>query len=189
MAFGDKAKQIALFIDGPNLFETAKAVRLFIDYEKLIAYYKRKGNLMRAYYYTALPDRTEQSDLRPFIDWLDYHGYTVVQKPTKSFYDADGKLTTKGNMDCELILDIVDIHSYLSDVVLFSGDGDFTALCKWVQRRGCKVTVVSTIMSDPAPMVADELRRATDVFVDLAANAEDQYKSDLRDYIMREDNR
>lgn len=188
MAFG-KDRHIGLFIDGSNLFETAKAVNLFIDYKKLLAYYRRKGNLMRAYYYTALPDRSVQSDLRPFIDWLDYNGYTIVQKPIRSFTNGDGEVSTKGNMDCELILDCVDIHSHLTDAILFSGDGDFTALCRWLQRRGVQVTVVSTIMSLPNPMVADELRRATDVFVDIAENAEDHYKTDLREFITREDNR
>jgi uncharacterized LabA/DUF88 family protein len=182
-----KDKQIALFIDGPNLFATAQAVGLNIDYTLLLNYYKKRGNLLRAYYYTAIPDRSEQSDLRPLLDWLDYHGYTIVSKPTKSFIDEGGNRKLKGNLDTELTLDVVDLASSITDLVLFSGDGDFAPLLKWVQRRGVKTTVVSTCVSEPSPMVADELRRATDVFVDIGINPE--YPSDLRDAITRIDTR
>jgi uncharacterized LabA/DUF88 family protein len=190
MAFGDRRGQTALFIDGPNLFATAEAVNLNIDYELLLNHYKKKG-LLRAYYYTALPNHDEESKLRPLIDWLDYHGYTVVSKPTKFFYDSNGVKRLKGNMDIEICLDIINLSRYLSDVVLFSGDGDFTPLVRWVQQRGIKVTVVSTCMSTtdnrPSPMVANELRRAADVFVDIGINPE--YPSDLRELITRVDTR
>jgi hypothetical protein len=51
-------------------------------------------------------------------------------------------------------------------MVLFSGDGDFRSLVEAVQRKGVRVTVVSTVSTQP-PMVADELRRQADVFVDI----------------------
>jgi len=191
VAFG-RERQTALFIDGPNLFATAQAINLNIDYELLLNYYKKRYNLLRAYYYTALPPREDPSELRPLIDWLDYHGYTIVTKPTKSYTDQDGRIKLKGNLDTEITLDVVDLVPNLTDIVLFSGDGDFTALVRWTQRRGIKVTVVSTCMSTtsagrPSPMVADELRRAADVFVDLGENPE--YPSDLRNAITREDRR
>jgi len=50
--------------------------------------------------------------------------------------------------------------------VLFSGDGDFRPLVESVQRRGVLVTVVSTILCKP-PLIADELRRQADFFIDL----------------------
>lgn len=184
MVFNTPTKQIGLFIDGANLFHTAQAVDLNIDYEALLSYYTRKGNLIRAYYYTAIPDRNEQSDLRPLIDWLDYHGYTIVSKPTKSFVNAGGERKIKGNLDTEITLDVVDLSVCLTDVILFSGDGDFAPLVRWIQRKGIRTTVVSTCMSKPSPMVADELRRAADVFVDIGVNPD--YPSDLREKITRE---
>ena len=190
MALGDKLnmnRQTALFIDGPNFFAAAQSVDLNVDYEALLSYWKKRSNLLRAYYYTALPERTEESSLRPLIDWLDYHGYSIVSKPTKSFYDGDGKLKIKGNLDIEIALDIVDLADSVTDIVLFSGDGDFTPLLRWVQRRGVRTTVVSTFMSTsegrPSPMVADELRRAADVFIDIGINPE--YPSDFREAITR----
>jgi len=184
-------KQTALFIDGPNLFATAQAVDLNIDFAALLNYYKKRCNLLRAYYYTALPERfvdqPEGKSIIPLIDWLDFHGYTIVSKATKSFIDSEGRQRTKGNMDTELTLDVVDLVPSLTDIILFSGDGDFAPLLKWVQRRGVRTTVVSTCMSKPSPMVADELRRVTDVFVDLGNNPE--YPSDLREAITRIDTR
>jgi uncharacterized LabA/DUF88 family protein len=50
--------------------------------------------------------------------------------------------------------------------MLFSGDGDFRRLVEAVQRKGVRVTVVSTVRSQP-PMVADELRRQADHFLEL----------------------
>jgi uncharacterized LabA/DUF88 family protein len=70
-------------------------------------------------------------------------------------------------MDIELAIDVLEMAEHLDHVILFSGDGDFRRLVEAVQRRGLRVSVVSTIKSAP-PMVADELRRQADDFVELA---------------------
>ena len=121
---------------------------------------------MRAFYYTAMVEDQEYSPIRPLVDWLDYNGYTMVTKPTKEFTDSAGRRKIKGNMDIELAIDVLEMADKLDHVVLFSGDGDFRRLVDAVQRKGCRVTVVSTVRSQP-PMVADELRRQADVFVEL----------------------
>ena len=121
---------------------------------------------MRAFYYTAIIEDQEYSSIRPLIDWLDYNGYTVVTKATKEFIDASGRRKVKGNMDIELAVDAMELAEHVDQIVLFSGDGDFRSLVEAVQRRGVRVTVVSTISSQP-PMIADELRRQADVFTDL----------------------
>jgi uncharacterized LabA/DUF88 family protein len=100
------------------------------------------------------------------IDWLDYNGYTVVTKATKEFVDQTGRRKVKGNMDIELAVDAMEIAPHIDQMVLFSGDGDFRSLVEAVQRRGVRVVVVSTISTQP-PMVADELRRQADQFVDI----------------------
>jgi uncharacterized LabA/DUF88 family protein len=159
-------ERIGLFIDGANLHSAARSLGFDIDYKKLQAHFAEKGRLMRAYYYTALIEDQEYSPLRPLVDWLDYNGYTVVTKPTKEFTDALGRRRIKGNMDIELAIDALEIAPFLDHLVLFSGDGDFTRLVEAVQRKGVRVTVVSTLRSQP-PMVADELRRQADTFVEL----------------------
>jgi uncharacterized LabA/DUF88 family protein len=160
------SNRIALFIDGANLYATAKTLGFDIDYKRLLKEFESRGTLLRAFYYTAIIEDQEFSSIRPLIDWLDYNGYTVVTKATKEFIDASGRRKVKGNMDIELAVDAMELAEHIDQIVLFSGDGDFRSLVEAIQRRGVRVTVVSTISSQP-PMIADELRRQTDVFIDL----------------------
>ncbi len=164
----DPREKIALFIDGANLYATAKSLGFDIDYKRLLQEFQGKGYLLRAYYYTALAEDQEYSSIRPLIDWLDYNGYTVVTKPTKEFVDVAGRRKVKGNMDIELAVDVMQMAESVDHIVLFSGDGDFRSLVEAVQRKGRKVSVVSTLSTQP-PMIADELRRQADFFVDLIA--------------------
>ena len=159
-------ERIGMFIDGANLYNAARALGFDIDYKRLLDLFASKGRLIRAFYYTALMDDQEYSPIRPLIDWLDYNGYTMVTKPTKEFTDATGRRKIKGNMDIELAIDVMEMAPHLDHVILFSGDGDFRRLVEAVQRKGVRVTVVSTIRSQP-PMVADELRRECDNFMEL----------------------
>lgn len=160
------AERIGLFIDGSNLYSAARALGFDIDYKKLLTFFAKEGHLIRAFYYTALMDEQEYSPIRPLIDWLDYNGFTMVTKPVKEFIDPTGRRKIKGNMDIELAIDVMEMAPHLDHVVLFSGDGDFRRLVEAIQRKGVRVTVVSTTRSQP-PMVADELRRQADVFVEL----------------------
>ncbi len=159
-------QKIALFIDGANLYATTKTLGFDIDYRLLLKEYQGKGLLVRAFYYTALVEDQEYSSIRPLIDWLDYNGYRVVTKPTKEFTDSAGRRKVKGNMDIELAIDALELAPYIDHMVLFSGDGDFRSLVEALQRRGVRVSVVSTVATQP-PMIADELRRQADEFIDL----------------------
>jgi uncharacterized LabA/DUF88 family protein len=159
-------ERVALFIDGANLYATAKALGFDIDYKRLLGYFRKRSRLIRAIYYTALLDDAEYSPIRPLIDWLDYNGYKVVTKPAKEFTDAMGRRKIKGNMDIELAIDVMQLADSLDHIVIFSGDGDFKSLVAAVQAKGKRVSVISTLTTRPA-MVADELRRQTDQFIDL----------------------
>jgi uncharacterized LabA/DUF88 family protein len=159
-------ERIAIFIDGANLYAAARGLGFDIDYKRLLDLFASRGRLMRAFYYTALIEDQEYSPLRPLVDWLDYNGYTMVTKPTKEYTDAMGRRKIKGNMDIELAIDMLEMAQYLDHAVLFSGDGDFRRLVEAVQRRGVRVSVVSTLRSQP-PMVADDLRRQADTFIEL----------------------
>ena len=167
MAYFYSNERLAIFIDGANLYSTAKALGFDIDYKRLLTYFRTKGRLVRALYYTALAEDQEYSSIRPLVDWLDYNGYTMVTKPTKEFTDATGRRKVKGNMDIELTVDAVSLAAQLDHIVLFTGDGDFRSLVADLQLRGLRVSVVSTLHSQP-PMAADELRRQADQFIDLA---------------------
>ncbi|WP_027552839.1 NYN domain-containing protein [Bradyrhizobium sp. Cp5.3] len=161
-------EKIALFIDGSNLYATSKALGFDIDYRRLLGEFQGRGRLLRAFYYTTVIEDQEYSSIRPLIDWLDYNGYTVVKKLTKEFVDATtGRRKVKGSMDVDLAVNAMELAGQVDQIVLFSGDGDFRSLVEALQRHGVRVTVVSTLSTQP-PMVADELRRQADVFIDLA---------------------
>ena len=159
-------ERIALFIDGANLYSAARGLNFDIDYRRLLEHFRSKGTMIRAFYYTALIEDQDYSPLRPLIDWLDYNGYSVVTKPAKEFTDAQGRRRIKGNMDIELAIDAMEMAPNIDHLVLFSGDGDFRRLVDAIQRKGKRVTVISTTRSQP-PMIADELRRQADQFIEL----------------------
>jgi uncharacterized LabA/DUF88 family protein len=160
------ANRTALFIDGANLQSSAKALGFDIDYKRLLETFQSHGTLIRAFFYAAVVEDQEFSSIRPLLDWLDYNGFTVVTKAAKEFIDANGHRKVKGNMDVELAVSAMELARHVDQIVLFSGDGNFRSLVEAMQRRGVRVTVVSTILSQP-PMIADELRRQADVFTDL----------------------
>src|ERR1700675_1645311 len=161
-----RANRIAIFIDGPNLHATGKTLGFDVDFRRLLTEFEGRGLLLRAFYYTAIIEDQEYSSVRPLLDWLGYNGYTVVTKPTKEFIDASGHRKMKGNMGIELSAGAMELAEHVDQIMLFSGDGDSRSLVEAVQRRGVRVTVISTISSQP-PMIADELRRQADVFTDL----------------------
>ena len=175
-------ERIGLFIDGSNLYAAARGLGFDIDYKRLLDVFRGHGQLVRAFYYTALVEDQEYSPIRPLVDWLDYNGYTMVTKPTKEFTDAMGRRKIKGNMDIELAIDMMEMAEHVDHIMLFSGDGDFRRLIEAVQRKGVRVTVVSTIRSSP-PMVADELRRQADTFLEL----QDLASSIMRVHAHRDD--
>jgi uncharacterized LabA/DUF88 family protein len=170
-----KDERLALFIDGSNLYAAAKTLGFDIDYKLLRQEFMRRGKLLRAFYYTALLENDEYSPIRPLVDWLNYNGFTMVTKPAKEFTDSMGRRKVKGNMDIELAVDAMELAPHVDHIVIFSGDGDFRPLVESLQRQGVRVSVVSTIRSQP-PMISDDLRRQTDNFIDL---------EDLREVIGR----
>jgi uncharacterized LabA/DUF88 family protein len=161
-----KEERLAIFIDGANLYGAARSLGFDIDYRRLLDLFAKKGRLIRAFYYTTLIEDQEYSPIRPLIDWLDYNGYTMVTKPLREYTDSQGRRRVKGNVDIDLAIDALEMADRADHILLFSGDGDFKRLVEAIQRKGVRVTVVSTIKSSP-PMVSDELRRQADNFVEL----------------------
>jgi len=159
-------ERIALFIDGANLYSTAKTLGFDIDYKRLLESFSEQARLIRSFYYTALLEDQEYSPIRPLVDWLDYNGFTLVTKPLKEFTDSMGRRKVKGNMDIELAVDLMEMVEHIDHAIVFSGDGDFRSVIEAVQRKGVRCSVVSTIKTQP-PMIADELRRQADQFVEL----------------------
>jgi len=161
-----KDERLALFIDGSNLYAAAKALGFDIDYKLLRTEFMRRGKLLRAFYYTALLDSEEYSPIRPLVDWLNYNWFAMVTKAAKEYTDSQGRRKVKGNMDIELTVNAMELAPHVDHIVLFSGDGDYRPLIESLQRQGVRVSVVSTIRTQP-PMISDELRRQADNFIEL----------------------
>lgn len=166
-------ERTALFIDGANLYSASRNLGFDVDYRSLLEFFRKRTYLIRAYYYSAVLESEEYSPLKPLTDWLTYNGYSLVTKPAKEFTDSLGRRRIKGNMDVELAVDMLQQATQrLDHAVLFSGDADFRKLIEAVQRSGVRVSVVSSIRTTP-PMVADELRRQADQFIELAEIAQE----------------
>ena len=172
-----KDEKLCIFIDGANLYGAARHLDFDIDYRRMLAWAGKQGKLIRAYYYTALFEENDFSPMRPLVDWLDYNGYTMVTKQAREFTDASGRRKVKGNIDVELAIDVLEMAGHTDHIMLFTGDGDFKRLVEAVQRKGVRVSVVSTVETQP-PMISDDLRRTADNFIDL---------QDLRAEISRTD--
>jgi uncharacterized LabA/DUF88 family protein len=159
-------ERVAVFIDGANLYAATRSLEFDIDYRKMLAEMKSWGRLLRVFYYTAIVEDEEYSSIRPLLDWLDYNGFTVVTKNAKSYTDDTGRRKIKGNMDIELAVDALELAPHIDHAYIFSGDGDFTRVVQAMQRKGVRVSVVSSLATRP-PMIADELRRQADEFIDI----------------------
>ena len=160
-------ERIAIFVDGANFYNTTKSLDFDIDYKKMLELFKQKGRLVNAYYYTAILEHEEYSPIRPLVDWLNYNGYQVITKPAKSYTDREGRNRVKGNMDIELALDMVEMAANVDHIILCSGDGDFKVAIEACQRKGTRVSVLSSMRTKP-PMLSDELRRQANDVIELS---------------------
>lgn len=161
-----KDERIALFIDGTNLYSTARNLSLEIDFRKLLDEFRTKGRLLRANYYTSLVENDDYSPIRPLVDWLTYNGFNVVTKSAKEYTDREGRRRVRGNMTVDVAVDMIATTAHVDHIILFSGDGDYRRAVEHVKSLGARVTVISSVKSQP-PMISDELRREADAFIDL----------------------
>jgi uncharacterized LabA/DUF88 family protein len=169
-----------LLVDGSNLYATAKQLGFSIDFRRLTEAFD--GHILRSYYFTARAPAEEQSTIQPMIDWLEFNGWSVIQKEYKEYQDRgvfqcqecghnNETVTTKikGNMDIEMAIVAYEMAPLVTDLFMFTGDGDFTFLISSIQRRyATRVSIVSSIQTQP-PMCADVLRRQADDFIELAS--------------------
>jgi uncharacterized LabA/DUF88 family protein len=165
--FLSQSERVAVFIDGSNLYGTSRNLGFDVDYRNLREFFNQRCHLVRIYYYSAVLETEDYSPLKPLTDWLAYNGYAVVTKAAKEFTDSVGRRRVKGSMEIEITVDMLELAERVDHVVLFSGEADFRRLVDAVQRKGVRVSVISSLKSS-SPMVADELRRQADTFVELS---------------------
>lgn len=152
-----------VLIDGSNLYESARALSMKVDYKRLLDLLNEDGALLRAYYFTALPDRSIENWIHKQVDWMMNNGYSVISKPMKEYVDASGRKKQKGNIDMEIAVCAMTQAQLATEIWIFSGDGDFAVLIKALQERfAVKVYVVSS-----STLVSHELRRQADKYIPL----------------------
>src|SRR5215468_5953201 len=84
-----KTEKIALFIDGANLYATAKSLGFDIDYKRLLREFQSRGYLLRAFYYTAVIEDQENSSIKPAaarsrVAWISSSRSTPWKSPARS---------------------------------------------------------------------------------------------------------
>lgn len=163
-----KLRTAVMLVDGSNIYATAKALGFQMNYKSVIDSWE--GEVLKAFYFTALIEEQENF-VKPLVDWLTYNGWTTITKAASEWMDpVTQKKKVKGNMDIEIatIAFEMALTGCVTDIVLFTGDGDFRFLVEALQRRfGIRITIVSSIRTRP-PMCADVLRRQADAFIDIA---------------------
>ncbi|MBA4131936.1 MAG: NYN domain-containing protein [Hyphomicrobium sp.] len=155
-----------VFIDGPDLHGIARSTGFDIDFKKLKSFFQDRTHLVRAFYYTTVVVQDQHATIKPLVDWLEYNGFTLVTKPAKVRIAPDGRQHMNTNMRVELAVDALEFSQTADHVVLFSSDSAYCHLVATLQRRGKRVSIVSTLANNGAA-VADDLRRQADQFIDL----------------------
>ncbi|WP_322896266.1 NYN domain-containing protein [Yoonia sp. 67] len=161
-----KNDRMALFIDGVSLYGASKLLGFDIDYKLLRQEFSRRGKLVRIMYYTSALESTEYLTIRPLVDWLSYNGFNLVTNYVKDGNDSFGRQVTKGNIEVNMAVDALDLAPRLDHAVLVTGNGHLTPLVASLQRKGVRVTILSTVQGQPT-LLSDELRRQADNFVEL----------------------
>lgn len=127
--------KINIYIDGNNLYRSAKELGFEIDYRKFRGWLRQKYNPAHVYLFIGLvPSRTS------FYEHLQECGFILVFKQTIS---VEG--TVKGNCDAELVLKTVsDFYTKaFTSCVLITGDGDFGCLIEFLQANTTTVRIIS----------------------------------------------
>jgi uncharacterized LabA/DUF88 family protein len=159
--------RVGIFVDVPNLIYAAERRKLNIDFGRVLDFFTRDRDLVRASAYAPITDDPlAKLENQRFVQHFVGHPYRIITKPLKRF--ADGSM--KANFDIELAIDILTMSDRLDIVVLMSGDGDFRRLVELVASRGVRVEVAA--FSETA---SSELKSVADLYVDLGAHI-DEFK-------------
>jgi len=157
--------RVGIFVDVPNLIYASERRNVNIDFGRVLEYFSRDRELVRASAYAPITDDPQAKlESQRFVQHFVGHPYRIITKPLKRF--ADGSM--KANFDIELAIDILTMSDRLDIVVLMSGDGDFRRLVELISSRGVRVEVVA--FSETA---SGELKAVADLYVDVGQHLDD----------------
>lgn len=149
-------RKVGVVIDGAHASALAHTSGIQIDWRRWKAWFETdEDDVLRQYYVTLTmpPDESGQVSLRPLLDYLTYNGYTIVTKEQKN---------AASSMNVEFAVTAMQFATNVDELVLVTGNGDFAVMVDAIKRTtAARVVVVSTI-----EVIADNLRRAADEFID-----------------------
>jgi uncharacterized LabA/DUF88 family protein len=147
----------AVFIDGNNVFHSARQLGFEVDYARLLSLLVGKDReLLRAFFYTGVDEGADRQ--RGFLHWMRRNGFRVIQKPVKQ--ERDG--SRKARLEVEIATDMVAYASKVDLVILVSGDEDFAYPMQTLAQMGIRVEVAGFRSS-----MANKTMDAADRFIEL----------------------
>lgn len=176
-------RRISVLVDGSNVHATLRELDFAIDWGKILGGFAPE-ELHSAHYFTAMLPIDVPNSLKPLVDYLAHNGWHVITKAADTHYKL-GVAKVKGNMDVELACTAMELGKKVTDVILFTGDGDFVFLVEKLQAMGVEVTVVSTCKTQPS-MCSGKLRRAANRFIDLFDIQDEVSRNPLDIHIRRQ---
>jgi len=131
-----------------------------IDYKKFYNWIHENFNVTEIFFFGGIITQKAYSDLKPgkkledfikekkdrqrFFRFLKSVGYKVKSKPVASLYDSTkGEYKRKCNFDVEITIIAIDRLDSYKELVLCSGDGDFTKLLRYVKGKYKKATIMA----------------------------------------------
>ena len=150
----NKQSRSGVFIDGSNLRWGSLGMRIdkrwFIDFAKFQAWLRNEYQPLFFKYYgtvdvkprTAKFRARAQAEARLYAK-MEKMGYEVITKPLKYIRQKGGTFITKGDMDIELVLGIMENLDSLDEIIIVSGDSDYLAPVQLVYGRGKSIHVLS----------------------------------------------
>jgi len=118
------------FIDSNNVYVSVRNQGWSIDYAKFRDYLESELGVTKAYIFIGYIEGSEA-----IYDSLKEAGFEMIYRPTLE-YKVDGETQTKGNVDVELVMQVMKEIDDYDKAVIVSGDGDFYALIKHLKEKG-----------------------------------------------------
>ncbi|MDR0498239.1 MAG: NYN domain-containing protein [Holophagales bacterium] len=147
----------AVFIDGNNVFHSARQLGFEVDYSKLLEMLTGKDReLLRAFFYTGVDESADRQ--RGFLHWMRRNGFRVVQKSVR--VDRDG--TRRAHLEVEIATDMMAFADKVDTIVLVSGDEDFAYPLSVLAQRGVRIEVAGFRSA-----MANKIMDCADRYIDL----------------------
>jgi uncharacterized LabA/DUF88 family protein len=134
--------RVMVFIDAANVIYSCRGLGWHIKYENLQKYFKNHCRLVDICFYYARRENNEQDS--KLLGVLIEFGFKVKVRRKKFFKNQDGTLEIKGNIDGELIVDMIKLKDQYDTAILLSGDSDFRYAIEFLREIGKRIFIFST---------------------------------------------